>query len=145
MASLTGQCSRSMELPAPPISAPPLTDGQRDALDALVREHHASVTRLAYRLLGWRGDVEDIVHDVFLVAFKKLRHFRRESSTWTWLAAITINRCRSQRRRDLLHFRWIQRRSLVREAARGDRPVERDETVQKVRDAVAKLSPRIVR
>ena len=98
VASLTGQCSRSMELPAPPISAPPLTDGQRDALDAFVREHHASVTRLAYRLLGWRGDVEDVVHDVFLAAFKKLDRFRSESSTWTWLAAITINRCRSDRR-----------------------------------------------
>jgi len=138
-----------MELKEAPISAPPLTDRSEDALEKLVREHHASVTRLAFRLLGWRGDIEDLVHDVFLTAFKKIDRFRNDSSTWTWLAAITINRVRSQRRQDLLHFRWLKRRGSIREAATrlsssksSGNPVEQDETAKRVRAAVAKLSPR---
>jgi RNA polymerase sigma-70 factor, ECF subfamily len=131
-----------MELPATPIPAYSLPAKQPDALERLVRDHHASVTRLAYRLLGWRGEVEDVVHDVFLAAFKKIDRFRGESSEWTWLAAITINRCRSQRRREILRFRWMRRRELIREAASGDSVIEVDETAKRVRDAVAKLSPR---
>jgi RNA polymerase sigma-70 factor (ECF subfamily) len=131
-----------MELKSAPISALPTTAGRDDALEKLVREHHASVTRLAYRLLGWRGDVEDLVHDVFLTAFGKLDRFRNESSTWTWLAAITINRCRSQRRRALLHLKWLSRRDVVCETARGGGSLEQDETAKRVRKAVAKLSAR---
>jgi len=125
-------------LPAQPLA----TDAPGDALEKLIREYHAPVTRLAYRLLGWRGDVEDLVHDVFLAAFKQQHRFRGESSAWTWLAAITINRCRSMRRRKVLYFRWLKRRSVNREAASGMQRIERDETGQRVRDAVAKLSPR---
>ena len=125
------------------LSAQPLAPAAReDALERLIRDYHAPVTRLAYRLLGWRGEVEDLVHDVFLAAFKQQHRFRGESSAWTWLAAITINRCRSMRRRKVLYFRWLKRSSLNREAASGTERIERDETGQRVRDAVAKLSPR---
>jgi RNA polymerase sigma-70 factor (ECF subfamily) len=114
-----------------------------DSLESLVRDYHAPVTRLAYRLLGWREsqDLEDLVHDVFLVAFKQQHRFRGDASTWTWLAAITINRCRSIRRRKLLYFRWLKVRSPVREAAGGEE-IQQDEIAQHVRDAVAKLNPR---
>ena len=71
----------------------------------LVALHQQRVSRLVYRLLGWRGEVEDIVQDVFLAALKSHKNFREESSQWTWLAAITINRCRTHRRRKLLEER----------------------------------------
>ncbi len=116
----------------------PLATGERDAFDQLVRDHHQAVTRLAYRLLGWRGDVEDVVNDVFLAAFKKLDRFRGESSPWTWLAAITINRCRSARRRKFLPWRWLQRQDRSSEESSSQR-IEHNETNQRVRDAVAKL------
>ena len=125
-------------LPAQPLATP----APGDALERLIRDYHAPVTRLAYRLLGWRGEVEDLVHDVFLAAFKQQHRFRGEASAWTWLAAITINRCRSMRRRKVLYFRWLKRRSLIRETASGQDSIERDETGQHVRNAVAKLSPR---
>src|SRR3989440_7348064 len=127
-------------LPAQPLATP----APVDALEKLIRDYHAPVTRLAYRLLGWRGEVEDLVHDVFLAAFKQQHRFRGESSAWTWLAAITINRCRSMRRRKVLYFRWLKRRSVNREVPthRDADRIERDETGQRVRDAVAKLSPR---
>jgi RNA polymerase sigma-70 factor (ECF subfamily) len=97
------------------------------------------VTRLAYRLLGWRGDVEDLVHDVFLAAFKQRHRFRGEASAWTWLAAIAINQCRSHRRRQVLRFRWLRNRNRPEHAARSSERAEQDETAQRVRDAVAQL------
>jgi RNA polymerase sigma-70 factor (ECF subfamily) len=135
---LPEQATQVSNPPQPRVHAPRVTD----PLEDLIREHQASVTRLAHRLLGWRGDVEDLVHDVFLAAFKQLHRFRSDSSPWTWLAAITINKARSFRRRRVLYFRWLKAPRSRREEASPDRSVQRDETSARVRDAVAKLSPR---
>lgn len=67
-----------------------------------VELYQARVARLAQRLLGWRTDVDDIVQDVFLAALNYAERFRGEASPWTWLAAITINRCRRQQRKAIL-------------------------------------------
>jgi RNA polymerase sigma-70 factor (ECF subfamily) len=115
----------------------------RDRFDRLVAENQERVARLVYRLLGWRGshsngEVDDVVQDVFLAALKNLKSFRDEASEWTWLAAIAINRCRTLKRRRLLEFRWLMlagRHRVVEEACE----VERDETSERVRQAVAAL------
>jgi RNA polymerase sigma factor (sigma-70 family) len=113
----------------------------RDTFEELVRAHHKQVTRLAFRLLGWRdSEVEDVVHDVFLAAFERLDRFRNEASPWTWLAAITINRCRTHRRRKLLRLRWL--RSARRDADSDPGFSGKDESVRRVRDAVARLQSR---
>jgi len=112
-----------------------------DAFERLVALHQQRVSRLVYRLLGWRGEVEDIVQDVFLAALKSHKNFREESSQWTWLAAITINRCRTHRRRKLLEFRWLRRTNFVFEAE-SNSDLERDETCRRVRKAVSELAAR---
>ena len=114
------------------------TQNPADAFDRLVAEHQDRVARLVYRLLGWHGEVDDIVQDVFLAAFKHRRDFRDESSEWTWLAAIAINRCRSHRRRKLLEFRWLKSAVANRELESPSN-LERDETSERVRKAVAAL------
>jgi RNA polymerase sigma factor (sigma-70 family) len=116
-------------------------DGRADALERMVARHQDRVARLVYRLLGWRGDVDDVVQDVFLAALKRLGTFRDESSEWTWLAAIAINRCRTLRRRQLLEFRWLK---LVRPDSTATNPsnLQRDETAERVRSAVAALPAR---
>jgi RNA polymerase sigma-70 factor (ECF subfamily) len=116
------------------------TSISRDPFDRLVAENQERVGRLVNRLLGWQsaGDVEDVVQDVFLAAFKNLKSFRDEASEWTWLAAIAINRCRTLKRRRLLEFRWLKHATnhwTVEEACE----VERDETCERVRKAVASL------
>jgi RNA polymerase sigma factor (sigma-70 family) len=110
----------------------------RDPFERLVADHQDRVARLVYRLLGWRGDVDDIVQDVFLAAFKRLDSFREDSSPWTWLAAIAINRCRTYWRRKLLEFRWLK---LARPDSMSvtQSNLELDETAQRVRQAMAAL------
>ncbi len=118
-----------------------LRAGEAAAFDELVASHRQRVTRLAWRLVGWRGEVEDIVQDVFLIAYRKLRGFRGQSSLATWLAGITVNRCRAARRKWLPSWRWLEalwrRRSPQ---ASPDQRMVRDETALQVRKAVRQMS-----
>ncbi len=74
------------------------------SFDKLVADHQDQITRLVHRLLGWSGDVEDVVQDVFVDALKSYSNFHGRSRAITWFTRIAINRCRSHQRR-----RWIRR------------------------------------
>ena len=47
--------------------------GDDSAFDRIVERHSAEVAALANRLLGWPGDVDDVVQEVFLSAFLGLQ------------------------------------------------------------------------
>jgi RNA polymerase sigma-70 factor (ECF subfamily) len=83
-------------------------EGDAAALEALVDCYEPEITSLAGTLLGSREEVEDVVQEVFLKAFKRLRSFRGECSLATWLRRITINTCRDHRDQA-----WHQRVALV--------------------------------
>jgi RNA polymerase sigma-70 factor (ECF subfamily) len=82
--------------------------GDRSAFDELVRLYQGRVAGLAYRLLGWSGDVEDVVQEVFLAVLRNLGRFRGQSSFKTWLMTITVNKCRSWRRKHLLKLKLLE-------------------------------------
>ena len=60
------------------------------ALDELARREARMVARLIQRLLGPRGDIEDLVQTVFLEACRAFPSFRGESSARTFLGAIAV-------------------------------------------------------
>lgn len=117
------------------------TRGDADAFDQLVLLYQGRVTRLAYRLLGWQSEVEDVVQDVFYAAFRNAGRFRGGSSLWTWLTAITVNQCRTQQRKRLFRWRLHKAASTVQRepAPAADAPTVDDETAHEVRAAVAAL------
>jgi RNA polymerase sigma-70 factor (ECF subfamily) len=51
-------------------------------------------------------DIEDIVHEVFLVAYARIHKFRGDSSMSTWLFGITDNVVRHRRRKERWR-RWL--------------------------------------
>lgn len=117
--------------------------GDRDAFERLVALYERRVARLAHRLLGWIGDVEDVVQDVFLAVYEQGHKFRGDSELWPWLTAITVNKCRSRMRRHFLKLRWLRNRApeaLGNESS--DQDSLRDETSTKVRTAVRALPPK---
>ena len=133
--------------PAPPLPlAERFVRGDPDAFDELVAMHQVRVTRLAHRLLGWRSgrEVEDVVQDVFLRALLRRSSFRGDAGLGTWLAAITINRCRSHHRRRLLVWRLFGRGEDAHDTAAPPPPdrIAADETSCEVRSAVQALPPR---
>jgi len=109
-------------------------EGEPAALDEVIERYQLDVTRTVRRLLGWRGDVEDVVQEVFLAALRRHRTFRGQSSLKTWLIAIAIRRCRSQRRRF-----WKSWLLPQREESPADESIQRDEVAEQVRIAVRKL------
>ena len=58
---------------------------------------------MAARLAGPALDVEDLVHEVFLVACRRLAEFRGDAKITTWLYEITVRVVQDRRRRQ---SRW---------------------------------------
>jgi RNA polymerase sigma-70 factor (ECF subfamily) len=78
-------------------------DGDAEAFARLVATHQDRVARLAYRLIGWSGEVEDVVQDVFLAVWTHRGRFRGDCRISTWLAVLTVNQCRKRHR-----SRWLR-------------------------------------
>lgn len=65
--------------------------GDARAFQELYRQHRRDVARLVARLLGPRGDVDDVIQEVFIQVFRSLVSFRGESRFSTWLHRVTVN------------------------------------------------------
>lgn len=73
---------------------------------SMYREHVHRVVRWAERLAGPLLDTEDIVQEVFIIAFQRLKTFRGDSSLSTWLFGITDRVVRHRRRKERWR-RWL--------------------------------------
>jgi RNA polymerase sigma-70 factor (ECF subfamily) len=114
------------------------------AMEQLVARYQRQVARLAERLLGWPEDVDDVVQEVFLRVLEQARRFRGESQVGTWITAITLNRCRTLRRRMQLRLRNMRR--MREEPAAAAEPADAGAQVieqrLRVRLAVSRLARR---
>jgi RNA polymerase sigma-70 factor (ECF subfamily) len=63
------------------------------AFEELYRQHSARLFNLAWRMCGTRADAEDLLQEIFLLAYRKLPEFRGDSSVGTWLYRLAMNRC----------------------------------------------------
>ncbi len=61
------------------------------AFEALVQKYQRSVYGIVSRMLRERDEVDDLVQDIFLRAFKNLCRFRGDSLFSTWLHSIAVN------------------------------------------------------
>ena len=112
--------------------------GDDSAFDRIVERHAAEIAALANRLLGWPGDVDDVVQDVFVAAFLGLKKFRGECRLRTWLFTITVNKCRSHRfrRRRLRPVTMEEAQAVESPDRAGDQAAMDEETFARVRRAV---------
>ncbi len=118
--------------------------GDDAAFAVIVESHRHSVAALANRLLGWPGDVDDVMQDVFLSAMLGLKKFRGDCTIKTWLFRITVNKCRTRRYRRMLKFRALRALSKPGDyhTAAADKRVMDDEKSQQIRRAVKGLPMR---
>src|SRR5574338_1712297 len=76
---------------------------ERTAHDELYNRFRRQVAGNLYRVLGDRSDLEDLVQEVFVIAFRGLEKFRGDARLSTWLYRICVNvalgRIRTRRRR----------------------------------------------
>ena len=79
--------------------------GDRLAIEALIRRYQNYVYRLCYLVMRSEQDAEDMTQETFIRAFRALPRFeiRKGTSFEAWLYRIAVNACRSRMRR-----KWYQ-------------------------------------
>ena len=66
-------------------------NGNTDAFGDLVRRYQCRVYGVVSRMISDRDEVDDIVQDVFVLAYKSMPSFRGDSSFSTWVCRIAVN------------------------------------------------------
>jgi RNA polymerase sigma-70 factor, ECF subfamily len=123
-----------------------LSTRQTDAA-TLYQAHVQQVARWAERLAGPYLDAEDIVQEVFIVAYERLSGFRGDSSLSTWLFGITDRVVRHRRRKERWR-RWLSGSAddtaghLPSTASDPLRRTERNQTAAAVYRVLDRLSDR---
>ena len=74
-------------------------DGNDAAFEKLIMLHKDKVRNLIFLTLGDSEFVDDIIQDVFISVYHKIKEFRFESKFTTWLYRITVNKCRDYLRK----------------------------------------------
>ena len=76
---------------------------ERSAHDELYHRFRRQVAGNLYRVIGDRTDLDDLVQEVFVIAFRGLDRFRGDARLSTWLYRICVNvalgRIRTRKRR----------------------------------------------
>lgn len=65
--------------------------GDKKAFGMLVEKYHHKLGRLLSRMVRDQAEVEDIVQESFIKAYRALHNFRGDSAFYTWLYRIGIN------------------------------------------------------
>lgn len=77
--------------------------GDKQAFELLVLKYQRKIIRLVSFFVKDQAEVEDIVQEIFIKAYKALASFRGESAFYTWLYRIGVNSAKnhiiSQKRR----------------------------------------------
>ncbi|MGF1600273.1 MAG: RNA polymerase sigma factor [Acidimicrobiales bacterium] len=113
-----------------------------EEFDLLVRTHHRRVAGVVARLLDDPRDIEEVVQDTFVQAWRHRDRFREEAAVFTWLYRIATNAAlmRLRRRRPIT----VSIDELDAAGLGSDDPIARagdridDRAV--IRDALAELS-----
>jgi len=70
-----------------------IRSGDGTAFEELYQRHAGRLYNLAYRMAGTANDAEDLLQDIFLLAYRKIGSFRGDSSLGTWLYRLAMNHC----------------------------------------------------
>jgi len=116
--SSEGTHARRMSDPLPDVKLSEAADdtlitlflqGEERAYRFLVERYQERIRNLIYSIFRDREMVEDLSQEVFLKAYEALGSFRFESSFYTWLYRIAVNKARDElRRRKIRSFLSFQ-------------------------------------
>jgi RNA polymerase sigma-70 factor (ECF subfamily) len=93
-------------------------DGDQQAFQELVERYQRKVYSICYGMLKHKQDSLDVSQEVFIKVFKYLENFNHNSSFYTWLYRITVNKCidyirKQSRRSEVDYDDTIQRNNDV--------------------------------
>lgn len=74
-------------------------NGEQHVFRLLVERHHGRIRNLIYSIFHEQEIIDDIAQEVFIKAYEALPRFRFESSFYTWLYRIAVNKSRDELRK----------------------------------------------
>lgn len=120
--------------------------GERAAFERFYRDHRRQVAGNLYRVLGDRSELDDLVQEVFVVAFRGMARFRGDAKLSTWLYRICVNvalgrlRARSRRSPSVPYGEFLD--EIADEGAGPERLAERREELVRVYRGLEQLAPK---
>ena len=126
--------------------------GDARAFEALVVKYQRRIARHVARFIKSADDVEDVVQDVFVRAYRGLASFRGDSQFYSWLYRIASNAALNHLRQasdDVLlgdhapDERISEFAPGVSDAAQPDRTLMAEQIADAVQRALAKLQPQL--
>ncbi len=75
--------------------------GDLSIFEIIIKKYQDRIYNLCRYLLGHPQDAEDAAQDVFIKGYRNLKHFKPESSLYTWLYRIGVNTCLDYKRKSL--------------------------------------------
>lgn len=118
-----------------------LKKGEDSAFESLLDLYGDRVLKVCFLILRDSSLAEDAVQEVFVRVYKNIKKFRGQSSLYTWIYRIAVNKCR-----DILKGK--NENPSLDEGLEIESDVDVEEEVlcntdnEKIRDAVFSLSPR---
>lgn len=125
--------------------------GDRSAQDEFYGRYKRLVAANLYRVIGRHGELEDLVQDAFVIAFRGLAGFRGDAKLSTWLYRICVNvalaHLRKQRRKPTgLQVENLEvtasNQQLLGSPESPMRAVERRQAAERVYRALDTLAPK---
>jgi RNA polymerase sigma-70 factor (ECF subfamily) len=118
-------------------------DGDRKALEELVRRHHSEVHRLASHILRDPEDASDAAQEALEKVCSRIGQYRGEARFSTWLHRVVVNTCHDVRERQLLrrHQALDVRADGPASADDATRTLDATSARPALRRALATLSP----
>ena len=89
-------------------------NGDSEMYGILYQRHKGTVAGMLMRMTGGARDLEDLVADVFLTAYKKRAQYKQVGSFKSWLCRIAVNTARQHNRKQ-----GFRRRAMA-DFARGN-------------------------
>jgi len=124
---------------------------ERAAHDELYHRFRRQVAANLYRVIGDRTDLDDLVQEVFVIAFRGLERFRGDARLSTWIYRICVNvalgRIRTRKRKPPafgvpdLDSAAIDP-SMIERPEQPDRALERQQDQARVYRALETLAPK---
>jgi RNA polymerase sigma-70 factor (ECF subfamily) len=96
--------------------------GEPWAREALFRRYARLALGLAYRIMPYDADIDDLVQDSFLYAFERLEKLSNPQAFQAWLCSIVVRTAGKRLRR---------RKLQVRLGLRSQKPVDVDEVISR--------------
>ncbi|MCP4481384.1 MAG: RNA polymerase sigma factor [bacterium] len=77
------------------------------SFETLIKKYELKIYHSAYWFIGNKDDAMDLVQEVFIDAFKKIKSFRQECAFLTWLNWILLDRVSRKRRKQKTLNKYI--------------------------------------